>query len=194
MELPNKKYNIIYADPAWWFSHGGVYQDNGRPYRKTSDQYPLMKTEEICKIPVKEISADTCVLFLWTTDGHLPEALQVMDAWGFKYSTIGFYWVKKTNRWNTCYNVGCWTMKSVEMCLMGIKGNPLKFKKKRNVKQLVEAVRKRHSEKPAEVRNRIVDLFGDLPRIELFARDEADGWDSWGNELSETVQNHIVEG
>jgi len=191
MELPNKKYNIIYADPPWDFGGGGVYQDNGRPMRETKNQYPLMKTKDIRLLPVKCLSADDCILFLWSTDQHLNDALKVIGDWGFKYSTIGFYWVKNTNKGNPCYNVGCWTMKSVELCLLAIKGHPLKFKQKRNIKQLVVAERTKHSKKPDEVRRRIVELMGDLPRIELFARQRYVGWDAWGNEVSDDVKHNI---
>ena len=183
LELPDKKYNIILADPPWDFGGGGVYQDNNRPVRETKKQYQLMKTKDICELPIKHLSADDCVLFMWSTDQHLNDALKVIEAWGFRYSTVGFYWVKHTNKGNPCYNVGCWTMKSVELCLLAIKGKPVKFKKKRNIKQLVIAERTKHSRKPDEVRNRIVALLGDLPRIELFARERCDGWDCWGDEL-----------
>ena len=182
MKLPNKKYNLIYADPPWSFGGGGVYQDNGRPQRETKDQYPLMKTSDICNLPISDIAADDCLLFLWVTDQHLPDALEVIKAWGFEYSTVGFYWVKKTNKGNTCFNVGCWTMKSVEICLIATRGKPLKFKQKRNIKQLVEAERKVHSQKPQDVRDRLIELVGDIPKIELFARTKPVGFDVWGNQ------------
>ena len=184
LETNGKKYQIIYADPPWDFGGGGVYQDNDRPLRETKKQYPLIKTKNICELPIKYISADDCILFMWSTDQHLNDALKVIDAWGFKYSTVGFYWVKKYHTGSFCYNVGCWTMKSVELCLLAIKGKPLKFKKKRNIKQLVIAERTKHSKKPDEVRNRIVELLGDIPRIELFARKKYGGWDCWGNEIN----------
>lgn len=189
--LPNKKYKVIYADPPWHFGGGGVYQDNNRPIRETKNQYILIKTKDICDIPIQNITNDDCVLFIWTTDQHLQDAFKVIKAWGFKYSTVGFYWVKKTNKNNNCYNVGCWTMKSVEQCLLAIKGKPLKFKQKRNIKQLVEAERKRHSEKPDEVRKRIVNLFGDICRIELFARECFEGWDAWGLEVPKEKQERV---
>jgi site-specific DNA-methyltransferase (adenine-specific) len=182
-----KKYSIIYADPPWHFGGGGVFQDGGRNIRKTADQYMLTKTEDLKKLPVSGLSADNALMFMWTTDQHLPDALELFKAWGFKYSTVAFYWVKRYDSGALCSNVGCWTMKNCEMVLLGTKGKPLQFKKVRNVKQLVEAVRKKHSQKPEEVRKRIELLCGDLPRIELFARNKSEGWDVWGNEVDSDI-------
>jgi len=192
MELPNKKYQVIYADPAWSFGGGGVYQDSNRPIRRTADKYKLTSTELMKQIPVSKISEDNALLFMWTTDQHIPDALELMKAWGFRYCTVAFYWVKKYNTGSTCFNVGCWTMKSVEQVLLGLKGKPMFMKKKRNIKQLVEAVRTTHSKKPDEVRNRIVELVGDLTRIELFARQKTEGWDAWGNEIPKEKQTSIL--
>lgn len=182
MNFPNKKYQIIYSDPPWYFS-GGVYQDSGRPVRKASDKYPLVKTDKLLTLLVSGIAAEDCLLFMWSTDRHIPDALKLMEAWGFRYCTVAFYWVKKYASGANCSNVGCWTMKGVEQCLLGLRGKPMKFKKSRNVRQLVEAERTAHSKKPEEVRNRIVELCGDLPRVELFAREQVPGWDALGNEI-----------
>lgn len=183
-----KKYQIIYADPPWNFGGGGVYQDNDRDIRKTSDQYQLTKTTKLKELSVNNIASDNALLFMWTTDQHIPDALDLMNAWGFRYCTVAFYWVKKYSTGSNCYNVGCWTMKSVEQVLLGLKGKPMYLKKKRNVKQLVEAVRTTHSTKPKEVKNRIVDIVGDIPRIELFAREKSEGWDVWGNEVESDIK------
>ncbi len=186
-----KKYSVIYADPPWHFGGGGVFQDGGRAIRKTSDQYMLTKTEDLKKLHIDGISADDALLFMWTTDQHLPDALSLITAWGFKYSTVAFYWVKRYESGALCSNVGCWTMKNCEMVLLAKKGKPLKLKKARNIKQLVEAVRRKHSQKPDEVRDRIVKLCGDIPRIELFAREGSPGWDIWGNEVESDI--NLVE-
>lgn len=187
-----KKYSIIYADPPWDFGGGGVYQDNGRPIRKTKDQYQLTKTVDLKKIPVGSIAGEDCLLFMWTTDQHLPDALELIKSWGFKYSTVAFYWVKRYESGALCSNVGCWTMKNCEMVLLATKGKPLKFKKLKNIKQLVEAVRRKHSEKPNEIRERIVSLCGDIPRVELFARQKVDGWDVWGNEVESDIEMEVA--
>jgi site-specific DNA-methyltransferase (adenine-specific) len=182
MNFPTEKYQIIYADPPWFFS-GGVYQDSGRPARKVSDKYRLAKTASLIDLSVSSILGTDAIIFMWTTDQHIPDALKLMEAWGFRYCTVAFYWVKKYASGANCCNVGCWTMKGVEQCLLGLHGKPMRFKKSRNVRQLVEAERTTHSKKPDEVRNRIVELCGDLPRVELFARQETVGWDALGNEI-----------
>ena len=181
--FPDKRYQIIYADPPWSFGGGGVYQDGGRKPRETNRQYRLTKTSVLKELPVNRIADEDCLLFMWVTDQHVPDALELMKSWGFRYCTVAFYWLKQYHTGTTCFNVGCWTMKSVEMVLLGLKGKPMHFKIKRNVKQLVQAERTAHSKKPDEVRNRIVELVGDRPRIELFARQEVVGWDVWGDEV-----------
>jgi len=183
MDFPNRKYKIIYTDPPWNFNGGGVYQDSGRPVRKTKDQYPLMNMIDLKKLPVSQIAESNSLLFLWTTDQHIPNALELMDAWGFRFCTVAFYWIKKYHTGSTCYNIGCWTMKSVEQVLLGLKGKPMYLKQQRNVKQLVEAERTKHSKKPDEIRKRIVKLVGNVSRIELFAREKVEGWHCWGNEV-----------
>ncbi len=182
-----KKYSVIYADPPWDFGGGGVYQDGGRDVRKTSDKYTLTKTNKLIKLPVKEIAENDALLFMWTTDQHIPDALKLMESWGFRYCTVAFYWVKKYHTGSTCFNVGCWTMKSVEQVFLGLHGKPMHLKKTRNIKQLVEAERTAHSKKPEEVKRRIVELVGDIPRIELFARQKTEGWDVWGDEVESDI-------
>ena len=120
---------------------------------------------------------------MWVVDSHLKKSFEIIDAWGFKFSTVGFVWVKQTKNNNFNYNLGKYTMKSTELCLIGLKGKLKNLKKSHNVKSLVLANRTRHSEKPDEVRNRIVKLCGDIPKIELFARQKIEGWDAWGNEV-----------
>ena len=183
-----KKYQIIYADPPWDFGGGGVYQDGGRDLRKTNKEYSLTRTSKLIDIPVEHIADNNALMFMWTTDQHIPDALKLMEAWGFRYCTVAFYWVKKYHTGSTCYNVGCWTMKSVEQVLLGLRGKPMHLKKVRNIKQLVEAERTKHSKKPEEVRRRIVELVGDIPRIELFAREKTPGWDVWGNEVESDIE------
>ena len=120
---------------------------------------------------------------MWVTDSHIDEALEIYKSWGFAYKTIAFNWIKTTAKGNYYKNVAPWTMKSSEICLLGTKGAMTKYKKQNNIESLVIAERSNHSKKPKEVRNRIELLFGDLPKIELFAREKTDGWDVWGNEV-----------
>ena len=183
-----KKYQIIYADPPWDFGCK-AYQDGGRDMLLLSKtQYPTMSIKEIETLPVSKITDSDCALFLWTTDAHLEYAMKVLNSWGFKYKTVAFLWVKKYATGSQVYNFAPWTLKSSEMCLLGIKGKMGKFKKANNVKGLIEAVRTFHSQKPSEVRNRIMELFGDLTRIELFARQKTEGWDVWGNEVESDIE------
>ncbi len=142
-----------------------------------------MTLQELKELPIKKISKNDAVCFMWVTDSHIDEALEIFKAWGFSYKTIAFNWIKTTSKGNYCKNVAPWTMKSSEICLLGIKGTMTKYKQSNNIESLVIAERTKHSKKPQEVRNRIELLFGELPRIELFARQKVDGWDCWGNEV-----------
>jgi len=183
--FPNKKYQIIYADPPWEFK---TYSEKGR--MKTPDRhYPLMKIENIKSMDTDSIADENCVLFLWVPWCNLPDALEVMKAWNFKYSCCGFIWIKKNKHSNNLFwGLGKWTRNNSEVCLLGIKGHPLKYKKSYSVHQVVISKIEEHSKKPDEVRKRIVELMGDLPRIELFARQKVEGWDCWGNEVPNETQ------
>jgi len=175
--FPDRNYQIIYADPAWRYAD----QKNNDP-SMGGITYPTMSIDEICAIPVNEIADKNAALFMWATMPMLQEALQVIKAWGFKYTTCAFTWVKLNPSGNGIYSgLGHWTNGNAELCLFAKKGAPKRLAK--NVKQIVMSPRGRHSAKPPEVRDRIVELIGDLPRIELFARQKVEGWDYWGNEV-----------
>ena len=171
----DKKYNIIYADPPW------KYQDkkcNGA----CEFHYPTMNIKDICDIPINKIADKDCVLFLWATYPTLKEALELIEAWGFKYKTIGFQWVKQNKSGKGFFfGLGRWTRGNTECCLIAVKGKPKRIDN--SVSQLIIEPIQAHSQKQNECRKRIVQLMGDLPRIELFARQYADGWDCWGNEV-----------
>lgn len=188
----NKKYQIIYADPPW------DYED-----KKSNDPsmggitYPTMKLEDIKNLPVKNIADDNSVLFMWATMPLLQEAFEVIKSWGFNYRTCAFVWVKQNpnndykhpelffptdkGAFNIYSGIGHWTNGNAELCLFGKRGEPKRLNK--DVKQIVLAPRSRHSEKPPEVRDRIVRLMGDLPRIELFARQKTKGWTAVGYDI-----------
>ncbi len=173
----NNKYNIIYADPPWHYNTWRNGQGSADKHYKT------MKIDDIVSMGdvINKISDKDCILFLWGTWPCLNEAMQVINAWGFKYKTCGFLWVKLTKLLNVILGLGFWTRGNTEYCLIATKGH-IKRKSKR-VSQVIMSVREEHSKKPDETRERIVELIGDLPRIELFARQTVDGWDSWGNEV-----------
>lgn len=175
----NNKYNIIYADPPWYY--------NARNNKNTkfgggaNGHYNTMQLNDIEKLPINKISDKNCILFLWATFPRLPEALSVIKSWGFEYKTVGFTWIKKNKNGGNFFGIGYYTKSNAEVCLIGVKGRAPKISDK--VSSIVESVREEHSKKPDIVRNKIIELCGDLPRIELFARQHADGWDCWGNEV-----------
>ena len=179
----DKKYTIIYADPPWQFGSKELQKYNGNRFRPLEEVYNTEKTRTMAEWDVGRISAQDCALFMWTTDAHIEEAINLIKSWGFRYVTIAFIWSKVTKNGKQVSNLGAWTMKNCEICLFGTKGRMLKYKKSNSVKQLFEAERTAHSKKPDCVRRFIEELFGDLPRIELFARQHTDGWDCWGNEV-----------
>lgn len=182
IKFPEKKYQIIYADPPWHYK-SRKYQDNDRDPLSIDSYYPTMDIQEIKALPVKKICDKDCACFLWVTDSHLADGVEVLRAWGFEYRTIAFIWLKKTNKGNVYVNVGPWTLKSTEICILGIKGKMMKYKVDTTVRSLIEAERTVHSRKPNETRTRIERLFPNTKRIELFARELTEGWDSWGDEL-----------
>jgi len=175
-----KKYSIIYADPPW------SYGDRRKGYGGAKDHYQTMKVDDICNLPIQKITAENAALFLWVTFPNLPEGLEVMKAWGFKYKTLGFSWIKINKRSKTpVFGIGHYTKSNCEVCLLGLKGKlPVKSHK---ISSVVISPREEHSKKPDIVREKIVELFGDLPRIELFARQPAPGWDVWGNEVQSDI-------
>lgn len=174
----DKKYKIIYADPPWAYLWGkGKQGGNFAPEK----HYQTMTTEEICKINIRRIADKNCALLMWATMPCLPDAIKVMSAWGFKYKTCAFAWVKTKKNGEPLAGMGSYTKSNIEICLLGMRGH---IKSADNtVRQVVMNKRLGHSVKPPEVRDRIVKLFGDISRIELFARDKADGWDCWGHEV-----------
>lgn len=143
-----------------------------------------MTEEEISSLPVGEIADKDCALLMWATYPNLKQAIKTIEAWGFAYKTAAFVWIKQNKKQETLFwGMGNYTRANSEICLLGIKGNPKRQSK--SVHSVIISKIGRHSEKPEEARNRIVALFGDVPRIELFARKRAEGWDAWGNEVEE---------
>lgn len=173
-ELPKGKYQIILADPAWTYYAGG--------YKNQSQHYDSMSIEEICNLPVKDLADDNCILFLWITFPILPEVFKVIESWGFTYSTCGFVWVKsRQDKTGFAFGLGNWTRANVELCLIATKGKI--ERKDASISQIIYEPKGKHSEKPAIVREKIIQLVGDLPRIELFAREKTKGWEVFGNEV-----------
>ncbi len=175
----DKKYTVIYADPPWRYK---VWSDKGNG-RSAESHYPTMLKEDIQRLPIKTISEKNSVLFLWVTAPCLIEGIELITAWGFTYKTVAFTWVKQNKKSDGIFTgMGYYTRANAEFCLLATKGKVLE-RKSHSVSSVVLSHIERHSKKPDEVRKRIVELFGDIPRIELFAREQADGWDCWGNEV-----------
>lgn len=183
-----KKYQIIYADPPWNYNDKGCQGT-------MANHYKGMNIKDICKLPIEDISEDNSILFLWTTFPMLKEGLKVIESWGFNYKSIAFIWIKLNkkagkqinflNR-NYFYGLGRWTRGNTEPCLLATKGKPKRISA--SVFQIIESPLTRHSEKPKETRDKIIQLAGDLPRIELFARQKTPGWNIWGDEVKSDIE------
>jgi N6-adenosine-specific RNA methylase IME4 len=178
MDFPDKKYNIIYADPPWSYNDKALAGNRG-----ACCKYDVMTLDNIKNLPIKNITYDDCILFLWITFPQLNKCFEVMESWGFKYKTVAFTWIKKYNNGKNFMGMGNWTRSNAEVCMLAIKGKPKRLNA--GIRQVVESVPERHSKKPDIIREKITQLCGDLPRIELFARQNTDGWDSWGNEIDD---------
>ena len=186
-----KKYKIVLADPPWKY--------NSRVNHKTRfrggacGHYPLMTMDEIKALPVANITADNCALFMWCTMPYIDKQLEVFGAWGFKYRTCAFTWLKTNPKSGTpFFGVGYYTKSNVELCLLGVKGRMKPVSNK--VSQVVISPRREHSRKPDEIRDKIIELYGDVPRIELFAREETRGWDAIGHDIDgRNIKNILKE-
>ena len=164
------KYGAILVDPPWQFKG----RASGPTDRSTELHYPTMSMDELAALPVADLAADNCVLFLWVTSDHLMKAGALMTAWGFTYKTTAFVWRKLGP-----IGLGYWTRKQVEICLLGARGKPKRIAA--DVPEIIEATRGKHSEKPIATHSRIERLVKG-PYIELFARHRRNGWDTWGND------------
>ena len=142
----------------------------------------MMKTKAICVIPIADIAEDDALLFLWATGACLPDAVEVGRAWGFNWATVAFVWDKQTAV------AGFYTMSTCEYCFCFKRGKIPQPRGPRNIRQLVSCKVGRHSVKPAIIRNLIVEMFPHHRRIELFARGQFQGWDTWGNEVDTYIE------
>jgi N6-adenosine-specific RNA methylase IME4 len=172
-----KKFKVIYTDCPWKYGF--------QRYKKNSGcDYPTMTIKELCALPVGQIADDNSLLFHWVTGPKLEEGIQVLNAWGFKYITIAFNWAKRCRVSTDKYfsGQGHYTKPNTELCLLGRKGKALTIIDK-TVRQIVDTPITYHSAKPPIVRHNIVRLVGDVPRIELFARERVEGWTTIGNRI-----------
>lgn len=174
--LPAGPYSVIYADPPW------TYNDKANDgNRGASHKYQTLTLKQLEELPVIDIAAPDCLLAMWWVPPMPEMALHLMQAWGFKLRTMkGFTWHKVTQRAQNHFGMGHWTRGNTEDVLFATRGKPKRACAA--VSQFVSSPVGAHSEKPKEVRRRLVELMGDVPRIELFARDAAEGWGRWGLE------------
>lgn len=148
--------------------------------------YACLSTKELCELPIKSISADNSVLLMWVTYPQLKEGLDLMKSWGFTYKTVAFTWVKTYLSGKIAMGMGRYTRANAEICLLGTKGKGIK-RQSASVYNTQIYPRGVHSQKPLEFRNEIIRLFGDISRLELFARQKTEGWHVWGNEVDSDI-------
>ena len=184
-----KKYQIILADPPWSYNLASA---KGTSRGVAERYYNVMNLEDIKKLPISEIADDNSVLFMWITMPHLPEMNELLESWGFKYKTVAFVWVKKyKHSQNPVLACGYWTRSNAELCIIATRGKDYPRRISKGVCQIIEAPQREHSRKPDVTYARIEELMGDLPRIELFARCRMEGWDAWGDQLSDEMQKRL---
>lgn len=211
-----EKYQIIVADPPWWYADQRKIRKDGKtPTRGIGacHHYSQMTTDEICSIPVSSLAADRCHLYLWATCPLLPDALQVMDAWGFRWATVAFVWIKtNSGKWQeakqqvfqsdfvnpsddavrkfldglTFFGPGFYTGSNIELVLLGTKGRPFRHVEGQKPSQAIYAPRGEHSSKPEVVQDHIEAMHSDCgPYLEMFARRLRVGWTVFGNEVED---------
>jgi N6-adenosine-specific RNA methylase IME4 len=186
--LPKKHFKVIYADPPWQFhawSHRG--EDRG-----ASQHYDCMNMADLCALPVTDIAQDDAALFMWVVQPQLPEAMDLIKAWGFTFKTVAFCWVKMPKTWRgdgfgepdlkPRMGLGYHTRSGMEQCWLAVRGKGYE-RASQGIEQVIHYPIREHSRKPDEIAERIESLVGDVPRIELFARERRNGWEAWGNQV-----------
>lgn len=191
VSFSNKKYNIIYADPPWMYRDKASAGKRGASYK-----YEIPSSKQLEALPVSALADQNCALFLWVTMPKLGECFSIIEKWGFTYKTVAFTWVKKNKKANSWFwGMGSYTRANAELCLLATKGKLERIHA--GVHSVVDSPVEQHSKKPDVIRKRIELLFGDLPRIELFARKRFPGWDCLGfdidgKDIKESL-NKIIE-
>jgi N6-adenosine-specific RNA methylase IME4 len=178
--LPRNHYGAILADPPWQFR---TWSDKGAG-RSASNHYETMDNLRVAALPVADLAAPDCVLFLWVSSPMIEYALELTTVWGFKYKTFAFVWTKADQfRFFAAPSMGLgyWTRSNAEVCLLATRGKPKRLNA--DVRQIIIEPRREHSRKPDCVHDRIQRLVGG-PYLELFARQTRKNWDCWGNETT----------
>lgn len=180
-----QRYQLIYADPAWKY---GCWYQSEDVKRNAADHYDVMETKDMKLIPVNEISDKDSVLLMWATYPCLKDAFDLMEVWGYEYKTVAFTWVKRNKKGIGWFlGLGNYTRANAEICLLGTKGKGLP-RMSHSVRQILDDRIRKHSQKPDATYARIEELFGEVSKVELFARERREGWDSWGNQLPKDTQ------
>lgn len=178
MSLPAGPFGCILADPPWAFT--SWTGDRELPTSSKTEHYKTTKTEDLCKLPVADVVAKDCALFMWVVDSHFGDAMTLGAAWGFEFKTCAFVWVKsKLGGWPVV-GMGYWTRKQTEQCWLFTRGSPKRLSK--GVEQIIHCPRGAHSAKPDRQYEHIEALVGG-PYLELFARSARPSWTAWGNEV-----------
>ena len=172
-----RRYGVIYMDPPWAFA---TYSAKGED-RAAGNHYKVDSLDAIAALPVPKLASDDCVLLMWTTWPFLPQAMGLIDAYGFEYKTCGFDWMKVDADGSPSIGNGYWTRANTEPCLLATRGKPMRLDA--GVPMAVLAPLGKHSAKPEEIHNRIERLVGG-PYLEVYARQEHPGWTTWGNEIA----------
>ena len=197
-DLPEEKYDIIYADPPWDYGGKMQFDKTSRKAQNTNWEkdifisaanfkYPTLKTKVLMQIPINEIASENCLLFMWVTNPHLAQGIELGKAWGFEYKTVAFVWDKMN------HNPGKYTLSNCELCLVFKIGKIPTPRGARNIQQLVRVPRTVHSKKPIEVLKNIEKMFPTQKKIELFARHKPKGWSVWGLDVREVLEDKKME-
>lgn len=182
-EFRMKKYKLIYADPAWQYNDkntGGSYKSGA------AQKYTVTSIHEMKRLPIHNLADDDCLLAMWHVAPMPQEALDLVKVWGFKLKTMkGFTWHKLTKNGLSHFGMGHYTRANTEDCLIATKGSPQI--ESHSIRQFIEAKIGKHSEKPPEIRDKLIKLCGDVNRIELFSRHSIKNWDSWGDQSENSI-------
>ena len=190
LSLITDKYQVIYTDPPWQYDnsqHAGVDSDT----TSAESHYPTMPISDIKAMPIKNITDTDCLCYMWIGSPMLDVAIEVLTAWGFKYTTMAFVWDKQQ------VNPGSYTMSQVELVIVGKKGKIPQPRGSRNERQFLSKVRTVHSEKPEEIRERITRMHPSNKKLEMFARHSVTGWDTFGNQtgvLDKVLPTDLFDG
>ena len=177
MNLPRGRFRTVYLDPPWNFKTYSAAGDG----RSANQHYDCMNFAAIKALPVPDLLEPDSVVLMWVTDPMLEKGMELLNHWGLKFKTVGFYWTKLNADGSPFTGMGYWTRANPEQCWLATKGSPSRVHK--DVRRWISSPRREHSRKPDEIYERIERLVPG-PYLEMFARTERPGWTSWGNQVT----------